>query len=152
MRRKDKLVSDRLEIEKIISHASVCRLGLCYDNKPYIIPLNFGYNNNCLYFHSANEGKKLDILKINNRVCFEMDIDHELITADSACNWGFKYRSVIGFGLASIINDTIDKQKALFMIMKQYSDREHSFSNKNLNKTTIIKVEITEMTGKSSGY
>jgi hypothetical protein len=81
-----------------------------------------------------------------------MDIDHELITADSACNWGFKYRSVIGFGLASIINDTIDKQKALFMIMKQYSDREHSFSNKNLNKTTIIKVEITEMTGKSSGY
>ena len=152
MRRKDKLVSNILEIESIISQAVVCHLGLCYENKPYIIPLNFGYKNNILYFHSANEGKKLDIIKLNNQVCFEMDVDHELLSADSACKWGFKYRSVIGFGIASIITDLFQKQEALQIIMNQYSNQNHSFSDKNLNNTTVIKVEITEMTGKSSGY
>jgi hypothetical protein len=82
MRRKDKEISDIALIEDIITKARVCRLAL-YDNaRPYIVPLCFGYKDNILYFHSAPEGKKLSLLRNNNRVCFEFDTDHELVTGE----------------------------------------------------------------------
>ena len=90
MRRKDKKITDRAEIESIILKSSVCRLALADQLQPYIVPLCFGYRDNTLYFHSALSGKKIEIIKKNNRVCFEFDIDCEAITSDKACDWGMK--------------------------------------------------------------
>ena len=67
MRRKEKEIVEKSEIEAVISKASVCRLGMAEEGMPYVVPLCFGYENNTLYFHSAKEGKKVDILKKNNR-------------------------------------------------------------------------------------
>lgn len=97
MRRKDKEIKDRAAIESIIRCSKVCRLTMADGNLPYRIPLSFVYKNNTLYFHSANQGKKLDILKKNNQVCFEFDIDPKPIKADTGCEWEMKYKSVIGF-------------------------------------------------------
>ena len=96
MQRKDKQINDIIAIEDILSRATVCRLGLCDGGRPYVVPLCFGYKENALYFHCAMEGKKLEILRKNENVCFEVDIDHETIKADQACEWGMKYKSVIG--------------------------------------------------------
>ena len=71
MRRKDKEIKDKEVIESIIKRATVCRIALSENNVPYIVPLSFGYKDNCLYFHSAPEGRKIDIIKQNNNVCFE---------------------------------------------------------------------------------
>jgi len=79
MRKKEKEITDKTEIESIILRSSVCRLALSEDNQPYIIPLCFGYEENTLYFHSALEGKKLGILRSNNKVCFEFDSDHRIV-------------------------------------------------------------------------
>ncbi len=79
MRREDKEINDIATIEGIIRKARVCRLALSENGQPYIVPLCFGYKDNNLYFHSAGEGKKLDIIKKNNNVCFEFDIDLELV-------------------------------------------------------------------------
>jgi len=73
MKRSEREIKDRKEIEAIIERADVCRLGLSDDNMPYIIPMNFGYKDNRLYFHCAKKGKKIDIIKRNNSTCFEMD-------------------------------------------------------------------------------
>lgn len=153
MRRRDKEITDRATIESIIRRAQVCRVG-CVDNgRPYIIPLCFGYEAGALYFHAAQEGRKLDVLRQNPHVCFEFDIDQELLRGQAACEWGMKYRSVIGFGSVSILEDVEAKQTALDCIMRQYQAQEpYTYSDTSLEKTVIIKIDIHEMTGKVAGY
>ena len=151
MRRKDKQINDIAAIEDILSRATVCRLALCEDNRPYVVPLCFGYKDNTLYFHCAGQGKKLDILRKNNNVCFEIDIDCKIIKADQACDWGMKYKSVIGFGKAVFIKDVELKRKALDVIMQQYSGGTFEYPANALKNIVVINVEIESMTGKQSG-
>ena len=148
MRRKEKEIKSKEEIESVIKKALVCRLGMADENRPYIVPLSFGYRDGSLFFHSAKEGKKLDIIRKNNKVCFEIDTDHEIAESEKACKWGMKYKSVIGFGNAFIIEDTESKKTALNVIMGHYSGRSFEFEEKEMNRFVIIKVEIESMTGK----
>ncbi len=152
MRRADKQIHDTAVLEDILRRATICRLALAADDQPYIVPLCFGFHDGALYFHSACEGTKLDILRKNDRVCFAVDIDHEFVRADGACDWGLKYRSVIGFGRAAIIEDATAKREALDILMRHYADGPFEYSAEALANTTIIRVEIESMTGKSSGY
>ena len=151
MRRTDKEITDRAEIESIIQRSLVCRLGMVDENRPYIVPLCFGYKDNALYFHSANQGRKIDILKKNNRVCFEFDIDYEPVKADNPCEWGMNYKSVIGFGSAYLVDDVEAKRAALDIIMQQYSDGAFDYPETKIKNILVIRVEIEEMTGKRSG-
>ena len=150
MRRKEKEITDKSEIESIIRKSLVCRLGLADDGSPYIVPLCFGYKDNGLYFHSAKEGRKIEILKRNNDVCFEFDDNLEVQTGKAACDWGMKYRSVIGYGRASFIEDPEEMRKALDIIMRQYADGDFEYSEKVFGKALVIKVDIQSMTGKKS--
>ena len=150
MRRKEKEITDIKEIEFIIQQSQVCRLALADEGLPYIVPLCFGYKNKMLYFHSAKEGQKIDILRRNHQVCFEFDIDARIRSGQTACVWGMGYKSVIGYGTASLVEDSEEKQKALDIIMRQYSEGEFEYSAKNLAEMLVIKVDISAMTGKKS--
>lgn len=150
MRRKDKEITDNAEIESIICRSMVCRLAMADKNRPYIVPLCFGYKDNTLYFHSSGQGKKLDMLKKNNLVCFEFDIDYEPIKSDKVCEWGMKYKSVIGFGKASFIEDFESKRRALDIIIQHYSGESFDYPEAKIKNTVIIKVKIEHMTGKYS--
>ena len=152
MRRKDKEINDLATIEEIIGRAAVCRLGLCESSQPYIVPLCFGYKDNALYFHTVHKGKKLDMLRKNNNVCFEVDIDREVVNAEQACDWSMKYRSVIGFGRAVVIDDVELKREALDIIMRNYSDSSFEYPAETVDGALIIKVEIESMTAKKSGH
>lgn len=155
MRRKDREVKDKKAIESIIRRATVCRIGLAENNVPYIVPVAFGYKGNCLYFHSVPEGRKIDIIKQNNNVCFEMDIDCELVKkSEQPCSWSMKYRSVIGFGKAFFIDDPKEKKAALNTIVEYYSgnSNEYPYPEDVISNMAVIKVEIDSMTGKQSGY
>jgi nitroimidazol reductase NimA-like FMN-containing flavoprotein (pyridoxamine 5'-phosphate oxidase superfamily) len=147
-----KAIHDRDEIEAIIRGSLACRLALSDDNRPYVVPLSFGYENNTLYFHSASEGKKVEILKKNTNVCFEFDIDHEVVQAEKPCKWSMKYRSVIGFGKGSLVEDLEEKRKGLDAIMQHYAGRSFEYLEPAIESTVIIKVEIESMTGKKSGF
>ncbi len=152
MRRKDNEIQAREEIVEIIEKAPVCRLGLCRDNVPYVVPLNFGYRDGCLYLHCAKEGKKMEMIRANPRVCFEIDIDVEVIQADQPCDWGMKYASVIGFGTAFVLEDPEEKQRGLDAIMEHYSSKPaQPYPESFLKHTAVIRVEVEEMTGKKSG-
>ena len=148
MRRDDREVTQTDEIEKIIAACKVCRLGITDETAPYVVPLNFGYNAGVLYFHSAPEGKKVDLLKQNPRVCFEMDRIIKMITHEDACEWGVKYESVIGYGQARIIESDDEKVEALDRIMSQYSKKSYSYPEDALKKTLLFKVVIEAMTAK----
>lgn len=151
--RNDKEIKDKGLIKNIIEKAKVCRIAMALNNFPYIIPVIFGYENNFLYVHSAPVGKKIDILKQNNNICFEMDIDYEIIKSDIPCKWSMNYYSIIGYGKASFIDNFQEKINALNIIMKHYSSsNSYTYSEKIVNNMVVIKIEIEKITGKKSGF
>lgn len=149
MRQKDREIKDRNIIDDIIRRCLVCRLAMCNDGQPYIVPLNFGYDGKFLYFHAALEGRKIDIIRQNTRVGFEFDILNDIVKAESACKWSAKYESVVGTGTAEIINDVEDKKVALQWIMRQYGSDLKDFPEEILKKTLILRVRILEISGKA---
>ncbi|MHC4396498.1 MAG: pyridoxamine 5'-phosphate oxidase family protein [Planctomycetota bacterium] len=150
MRRKEQEITDVAAIEEILSRAIVCRLGLCENGRPYVVPLCFGYKDNALYFHCAREGKKLDIIRKNNNVCFEVDVDQQVIKAEQVCKFEMRYKSVIGFGKAQVVEDAELKRKGLDVIMGQFSEETFEYPEEVLKKTMVIRIEIESMTGKES--
>jgi nitroimidazol reductase NimA-like FMN-containing flavoprotein (pyridoxamine 5'-phosphate oxidase superfamily) len=152
MRRKDKAIHDRDAVEAIIRDSLVCRLALSDENRPYVVPLCFGYKDNTLYFHSSPEGKKIEILRKNGNVCFEFDIDQEVVQDDKPCKWTMNYRSVIGFGKGSVVEDLEEKRKGLDAIMQHYAGRSFEYVELAIENTVIIKVDVESMTGKKSGF
>jgi nitroimidazol reductase NimA-like FMN-containing flavoprotein (pyridoxamine 5'-phosphate oxidase superfamily) len=149
MRKNDREIKDGKVIDGIIRRCRVCHLAMCDDGQSYVVPLNFGYDGRFLYFHAALEGRKIDIIKRNNRVGFEFDILHDIVTAERACDWGAKYESVIGSGTAEIIDDSDAKKEALQWIMRQYGSDANDFSDEILKKTLILRVRILEISGKA---
>ena len=150
MRRKEKEITDKKEIEKILQESNVCRLAMVDGDKPYMVPMNFGYRDACLFFHSAKEGRKIDVIQKNPNVCFEVDQLIRLKKAKLACDWGAEFKSVIGSGKAHLLEDSKEKRQALNIIMSQYSDRTFEYPDEILEKTLVIKVIIDRMTGKQS--
>ncbi|AEI15893.1 pyridoxamine 5'-phosphate oxidase-related FMN-binding protein [Flexistipes sinusarabici DSM 4947] len=152
MRRKEKEITDKDEIEKIIADSTVCHLGLSDNNTPYIVPMSFGYRNSTVFLHSAQMGRKIDIINNNNDVCVEFVPESKIQKAQEACSWTMKYRSVTGFGKAYLIGNSSDKIEALNVIMSQYSDDSFTFTDKSASKTSVIKIILKEITGKKSGF
>jgi len=151
MRKKDREIRDRAEVDRIIGEAAVCRLGLCKDNRPYVVPVSFGYDGNAVYFHTPPEGMMIDYLEANDAVCFEMEHDVRMLSSeDSACRWSVSYVSVIGFGLVREVTAPEEKIAALGWIMKQYSDKAWEFDAAAVGKTRIWRIAVESLTGRQS--
>lgn len=151
MRKREKEIVGQAALEKVIKSCQVCRLALFDDEFPYIVPLNFGYRKGVLYFHGAMTGKKLSLLKANNRVGFEMDTQLAVVEGKEACEWGMAFQSIIGHGRISMIQSPEAKKEALDIIMAQYSDQQFDFPGKKISGTAVYKLEIEKMTGKQAG-
>jgi uncharacterized protein len=151
MRRGEKAIREIEEIEALLEEAQVCRLGLCEDNRPYIVAMCFAKKDHLLFLHSAKEGKKIDIIKKNSNVCFETDKLEGISPSNSPCRYGMRYKSVVGSGVAHILEDPARKQEALNCIMKKYSGKSCQFPPVEMEKTAVIEIRITELSGKKSG-
>ena len=151
MRRSDKAITDRREIDTIIRGSQVCHLALARDNAPYLVPVSFGYDGRCIYLHTASEGTKLEYFQSNPRVCFEFECHLEIRRhPELACKWSQDYESVIGFGIIQEVLEPGDKERALNEIMRQYSGRTWEFDSAALEKTRVWRITITSVTGKRS--
>lgn len=150
LRRSDRELTDRADIDDVINRARICQLALCKNSVPYVVPMNYGYADGCLYFHSAKEGKKIDILRSNNTVSFVIYVDERLVASDVACKWSTKYKSVMGAGKAFLVEGPGEKEAALAIIMRHYSKKEFTFDPLQLKKAAIIKVIIDSLSGKQS--
>ena len=151
MRRHEREITDPSIIRSVFDEGDICRLGLIDNKLAYIVPMNFGYENGYIYFHSAEEGKKIDILKENPEASFEIDINHRVRESKTACNWSASYLSVIGSGKIEFIHDPVDKVKALNVIMEKYSGRKDwPFTGKMIGKTSIFRLVINNIFCKGS--
>ncbi len=150
MRRRDREISELETKEEIIRGSSVCRMGLCDGDRPYVVPMNFGYRDGKVYMHSALEGRKLDIIRKNTNVCLVFETDLEMVHAEEACGFSMKYRSVIAWGKATIREEAQEKAFGLNVIMEHYTGKNFEFPAQALARVVVIRVEIEEMTGKQN--
>ena len=153
MRRKDREVTDINGIEEILLQCKTCHVAMVDEGSPYVVPLSYGYkilNGNVLelYFHSALEGRKLDILKRNNKVCFEMAHEGEPVHSEIPCNCGYYFASIIGFGEAVFIEDADEKSKVSSIMFKHQAGKDVTFTAEQAKSICVFKIVSTEFTGK----
>jgi nitroimidazol reductase NimA-like FMN-containing flavoprotein (pyridoxamine 5'-phosphate oxidase superfamily) len=144
------LTTDQTVIEPILRRAQVLRLALCNGDRPYIVPISFGYRDNILYFHSRKNGTKMELLQRNPRVAFEVEVDVALDIRKPPCQCGFHYACVTGTGRAEFVVDAVAKTAALNCIMRQYLGRDYTYPPAALEGVVVVKVLIENMTAKIS--
>ena len=151
MRRKDREVTDPVQIREIVEKCKVCRIGLPEAEGVYIVPMNYGYrwegDQLVLYFHGSREGKKMEMVRTNPAVGIEMDCDHELVEGRLACQHSYHYASIIGRGIAREITEPEEKLEALERIMKHQTgkDFDEFRTNPRLEKAVaVIRVDVGE--------
>lgn len=156
MRRTEDEVTNREEILDILKKATICRLALHDEEYPYIVPLNFGMEEKedlYLYFHCARAGKKLDLIRHNNKACFEVEADTETVPGDKPCGWSMKFRSVIGEGHIEIIEDETGIRQGLDVLMEHYARKgEYHYDERVLKKTFVLRLKVHRLTAKSHGF
>ncbi len=152
MTKRERQITDTAEITRILDTAKVLRLGLAVDNEPYVVPMNYGYclenGHLVLYLHSALKGKKLDMIRSNPRVFFEMDCGLMPFEGKVACQYGLSYSSIMGRGEASIVEDVEEKKKAMSILMHTQTGKEFSFEDRLVSIVAVIRIDVSEYTGK----
>ena len=152
MTKRELQVTDLAEIQQILDTSKVLRLGLAVNNEPYIVPMNYGYIMNgeklTLYLHSAMRGKKIDMLRANPRVFFEMDCDLTPFEGTKPCTYGLSYSSVMGRGEAAIVEDVEEKMEAMTILMKTQTGKDFSFDEKLVGMVAVIRIDVDRYTAK----
>ncbi|MDR0702999.1 MAG: pyridoxamine 5'-phosphate oxidase family protein [Azoarcus sp.] len=152
MRRDEREITDRAEIDKIIRRARLMRIALVDGERPFLVPVFYGYDGTSLYFHSARKGSKIEILKKNGNICFEISIDHGVIEDESPCDFEARHRTVIGHGKASFVTGKAEKIRALDNIVARFSDRKFTYPEASLNNTAVLRIDIEVLKGKKHGF
>jgi nitroimidazol reductase NimA-like FMN-containing flavoprotein (pyridoxamine 5'-phosphate oxidase superfamily) len=156
MRRKDREICDPQEMLTILLRHDIARVAFCDDGQPYIVPMNFGFSPGgrwsktaALYFHCALEGRKLDILRRNDRVAFEVDGSYQLLPGDEACDWSTTYESLVGQGRMTVVTDPDERIHGMDTIMSHYGhEGKPSYKPAVFERTAILRLSVESMTGK----
>lgn len=156
MRRKDREVTDLNQIFDIVSRCSVAHVGMTEHGKPYVVALNFGYERKgdslILYFHSAYEGRKMEILKENPSVYVQMNCVDEFISGshENPCAFCWRYDSVMGAGMVEFLETPEEKAHALNCMIQHLGKTEDCFQfpAEKLKRTCVYRVCIDAPTGK----
>jgi nitroimidazol reductase NimA-like FMN-containing flavoprotein (pyridoxamine 5'-phosphate oxidase superfamily) len=150
MRKKEKEVTDISVMEAQLQQAEIMRLAFCDADEPYVVPVCFGYQEGKIFVHSAREGRKLDIIKRSNKVCFEVDT-YKVVKMELPCKWTIDYTSVIGLGDAVLIEERERKREALDVIMAHYGAvPPFEYSEAALAKMLVLEIAVRSMTCKRS--
>lgn len=148
MRRKDREIP-RLEAEAILAAGAYGVLSTVgEDGQPYGVPVSYTYRNNCIYFHCAAVGHKIENIQNNSRVSFCVVGNTRVMPAERTV----KYESAIVFGVASEVQGP-EKDDALLALLEKYSaeyiEEGKTVISEKGKTTTVIKIEITHISGKA---
>jgi len=152
MRKHRQEINDRALLEELLASEMICRVAMLdAGGRPYILPFNYGYREGCIYIHTAMEGKKVELLKARPEVCFEIEHGVAIQEYEKACKWSTRYRSVVGYARAELLDTEQDKQRGLEVIMAQHgAPHLVDFEPGHLRQMLILRLTITSMSGKQS--
>ena len=152
MTKRERQVTDPDQILHILDAGKVLHLGLAVDNVPYVVPMNYGYTMEdgrlTLYLHSALQGRKLDMIRANPNVFFEIDCDRMPFSGRVPCQYGLVYSSVMGRGTAAIVEDVEEKKQAMTILMRTQTGKEFSFEDRLVSIVAVIRIDVAEYTAK----
>lgn len=152
MTRRERQVTDINEIIKILDNSKVLHLGLVDGDEPYVVPMNYGYTYEneklTIWLHCARQGRKLDIMKVNPKVFFEMEYGITPFEGEVACKYGITYSSLMGRGVATIIEDVETKKIALSSLMKTQTGKDFEFDDRMAEVVGVVKIDVLEFTAK----
>ena len=152
MTKRERQITDTQQIRHILDTAKVLHLGLCVDNEPYVVPMNYGYTLEgeklVLYLHSAVQGKKLDMMRANPKVFFELECDLQPFEGRLPCQYGCAYSSVMGRGEARLVDDVEEKKKAMSILMKTQTGKDFSFEDRLVSIVTVVRIDVAQYTAK----
>ena len=152
MTKRERQITDEKKIKDILDKGKVLHLGLAVDNEPYVVPMNYGYTKEngklVMYLHSAVRGKKLDMIRANPKVFFEIDCDLLPFESELPCQYGLSYSSVMGKGTARIVEDVEEKKQAMTILMKTQTGKDFSFNERLVSMVAVIRVDVSEYTAK----
>ena len=140
IRRKEKAIEDVNEMKAIITQAQHVTFAMCKDNEPYLVTVSHGYDpeKNCIYFHCARDGKKMDILKENNLVWGQALIDKGYI--QGKCD--HLYATTQFKGKVVFVEDFEEKKEALLNMIEKLDDNPKDVVDKQLTEKSITRVVI----------
>lgn len=153
MTRRELGITDRNEILDILDRSMIVHIGLVDGDEPYVVPMNYGYTMEedgmlVLYLHGATQGRKLDLMRKNPKVFFEMECDVQQFEGDVACRYGTAYKSLMGRGRAVIVEDPEEKMRCLSLFMKTQTGKDFEFNEKLVKVVSIIRIEALDYTAK----
>lgn len=152
MTRREQQVTDINEIIEILEKSKVVHIGMIDGDEPYVVPMNYGYTlvdgKLTLYLHGARRGRKIDVLRENPKVFFEMCCDITPFEGEVACKYGITYASIMGRGVATLVDDVEEKKKALSTLMKTQVNKDFTFDDKLTTVVSIIRIDTLEFTAK----
>ena len=152
MTRRERQITDETQIMDILDKGKVLHLGLAVDNEPYVVPMNYGYTKEngklVIYLHSAVRGKKLDMIRTNPRVFFEIDCDLLPFESELPCQYGISYSSVMGKGTARIVEDVEEKKQAMSTLMKTQTGKDFTFEDRLVSIVAVIRIDVDAYTAK----
>ena len=152
MTKRERQVTDEKQIMGIMDAGKVLHLGLAVNDEPYVVPMNYGYTHESgkmvIYLHSAVRGKKLDMIRANPKVFFEIDCDRMPFEGKLPCQYGMVYSSVMGKGIARIVEDVDEKKHAMTVLMKTQTGKDFSFDDKLVSIVAVIRIDVEEYTAK----
>jgi len=156
MRRADRQVSDQAWIADFLKQAPVGLLATSDQEQPFINSNLFGYNESAhsIYLHTANLGRTKSTIENNPKVCFHVFEMGRLLPAKEALEFSVEYAGVSIFGEATIIEDVVEKEKALQLIMDKYAPHllpgqdYRAITSEELKRTTVFSISINEWSAK----
>ena len=150
--KRERQVTDPKEILRILDEAKVLQLGLSVNDEPYVVPMNYGYTMEegklTIYLHSAVKGKKLDMVRKNPKVFFSLDCDRQPFEGRVPCQYGLVYSSLMGRGIATLVEDVEEKKQAMSILMKTQTGKDFSFEDRLVSIVTVIRIDVQEYTAK----
>ena len=152
MTKRERQITDEAQITAILDAGKVLHLGLAVDNEPYVVPMNYGYTREngklVMYLHSAVRGRKLDMIRANPKVFFEIDCDLVPFESELPCQYGLSYSSVMGKGVAHIVDDVEEKKKAMSILMKTQTGKDFTFEDRLVSIVAVIRIDVEAYTAK----
>ena len=152
---KPRPITDPQEIKSVLDAADCCYVSMVTpEGSPYVVPMNFGFDEEYIYLHSSRAGKKIDILRQNSQVCIAFSAFHQLRYQSEkvACSWSMKYKSILIYGDVEFVEDPDVKVNMLNAMMRKYAGRDFTYNAPALKEVLTFRVKIARLEGRAYRY
>ena len=151
MEKSKQEINDEQIMNEILGGSGLCRISMMDGDRPYTLPLTYGYKDKCIYINSAPGGKKIELLSRNPRVQFEIECTEGKIAGKAKAKNEAGCKSLVGHGRVEIISDTPGKRSGMEVIMSQHGASGLDEMNpKDMDYLVILKLNIDSLQRKKS--